>query len=657
MTDIQQFVSNHTDFQFLPISKNKMPACKTWSHTDRAVYDFTTCFGIGLICGTISNEVETLDIDLKYDLTGTLYERLKKAITKADKTILPKLVVQKTPNGGYHFIYKCTERTKNTKLARRLPSDDELNKNPDEKVKVLIETRGDGGYIGCYPTPGYELVFGTFDKINYITPEQRKTIFDVAGTFNEYFEEYRPVARQEKKQIKGLTPFEDYNNRADVVYLLEQHGWTAKGTKGRKTFLLRPGDSKADHSGNYDAENNWFSVFSTSTQFEPEKGYLPYAVFAVLECDKDFSVASRRLYALGYGDRVEKTAEIAIQTPSKVDLLDDDLSFIATEPDYLDYLKCLRNGTFKKGQPTGIKALDPFFLFKENNFVTINGHDNVGKSVVIWYLSLLSALLYGWKWIIFSSENTVGGFYRKMIEFYWCEPIETMGDQRYNTALEFIKLHFKVILSDDEMFNYRDIINMSKKVMKVEKIYGLLIDPYNSLKIELATNSKLNTHEYHYEAVSELKLFGKRDKIAIYINCHAITTANRTYGKDGMVMPPQKGDTEGGSKFANKTDDFLTIHRKVQSPDEWMITEIYVRKIKEVETGGKVTPFNAPVKLKSVNCLTGFCDLEGYNAILEYHKISYTPIKIQPSLNFSEPVHQQMEIITPEQMADEDVPF
>lgn len=637
MTNLQQFVKSHTGFQFLPISKTKNPVCKTWSATERLEYDFSNCFGIGLICGTLSEEIETIDIDLKYDLTGTLYDRLKKAITAADKTILPKMVVQKTTNGGYHFIYKCKERTKNTKLARRFATEEERAKSSD-KVKVLIETRGDGGYIGCYPTPGYELVYGSFDKINYITPEQRKTLFEVAGTFNEYFENFKQPARVEKKQIKGLTPFEDYNQRADVVFLLEQHEWKVVGNKGTKTFLLRPGgDSKAIHSGNFDTKENHFSVFSTSTIFEPETAYLPYAVFAYLECDKDFTVASRRLYELGYGDRFEKTIDNKISTPSKIDLLDDDLSFIASEKDYTEYLTSLRNKTFKLGLSTGISALDPYFLFKENNFVTINGHDNVGKSVVIWYLALLSALLYGWKWVIFSSENTVGGFYRKMIEFYWCEPIDEISDDKYEIALKFIKEHFKVILSSDELFNYKDIINMTKKVMSVEKIYGLLIDPYNSLKIELSSNSKLNTHEYHYEAISELKLFGKQDKIAIYINCHAITTANRNYDKKGMVYPPQKGDTEGGSKFSNKTDDFLTIHRNVQSPDEWMITEIYVRKIKEVETGGRVTPFNSPVKLRSVNKLSGFCDMNGNNAILNYHNVqSGLPVVV-----FSEPVKEQ----------------
>lgn len=627
---VQQFVISHPRYQFLPISKNKRPACETWSKTEKLDYDFSKCFGIGLLCGEISDEIETLDIDCKYDLTGHLYKNLKAAITKADPTILPQMTVQKTPNGGYHFIYKCKKRQGNVKLARRNATDEELKKAPDAKVRVLIETRGDGGYIGCFPTPGYELIYGDFEEIKYLTPEQRDTMFEVCGVFNEYFEKFVSPDRAEKKNIKGTTPFEDYNERGDIEQLLVSHGWEFVNQKGPKTFFLRPGgDSKASHSGNFDRERNQFSVFSTSTIFEPETAYQPYAVYTYLECGKNlFKEASRKLYDLGYGDRFEKVIEQTNnKVPSKINLLDDDLSFLATEKDYNDYLISLRTGTFQKGLSTGIKALDEWFLLKENNFVTINGFDNVGKSVVIWYIALLSAMIYGWKWVIFSSENTVGGFYRKMIEFYWCESIESISDEKYKQALEFIKKHFKVILSGDELYNYHEIILMTQKVMRSETINGLLIDPYNSLKIELATTSKLNTHEYHYEAISELKLFGKRYEISIYINCHAITAANRNYGKNTHLLPPQKGDTEGGTKFSNKTDDFLTIHRKIQSKEDWMITEIYVRKIKEVETGGRVTPYDEPVKLRAVNKLTGFCDMDGFNAILNFHNLPQDPYK------------------------------
>ena len=49
-----------------------------------------------------------------------------------------------------------------------------------------------------------------------------------------------------------------------------------------------------------------------------------------------------------------------------------------------------------------------------------------------------------------------------------------------------------------------------------------------------------------------------------------------------------------------KADDFLTIHRLTQDKEQWMWSQIHVRKIKETETGGCCTPFEEPIKIKMI---------------------------------------------------------
>jgi hypothetical protein len=229
-----------------------------------------------------------------------------------------------------------------------------------------------------------------------------------------------------------------------------------------------------------------------------------------------------------------------------------------------------------------------------------NGHDNSGKSLVTWYLALLSAMYHDWHWIIYSSENSLGSFMRRMIEFYWGKPLHgynQINDIEFRIGKQFIESHFTLIKAEDVLFNYKDIINISKKCLQKKYYHSILVDPYNSLKIELTPTSKLSTHEYHYEALSEIKLFIKKEGTGMWVNNHAVTNALRTKGADGMAAAPQKADTEGGGKFSNKADDFLTIHRKTQHPKEWMYSEIHVRKIKETETGGRVTPLEQPIRL------------------------------------------------------------
>ena len=614
--------------QFIPVNAMKQPIVKDWQNSTQK-YDLSNCIAVGLVCGKPSGNIEVIDIDQKYSLDGSLFNNYKRLIHEIDNELLNKIVVQKTKNGGYHFIYRCSTIGGNTKLANRSTTDEEkedtykkcyeaeLLRGKDDaeakkiaqksklndKVRVLIETRGLGGQIVCAPSVGYEFIFGDFYSISEITPEERDVLIGIARQFNEATEEYVPNFKPAKK-IKGLSPFEDYNNRGDVVSLLQSNGWKIVKRHGNKTVFLRPGQVSSQSSGNYDESKKWFSVFTTSSEFEPEKAYLPYAVFAVLECNKDFTEASRKLYEMGYGDReeVKKEAPSTRVITSRVNVEDDDYTFLAKPEDYDDYLRSVRDGTLKMGLTTGSPALDQYFLFKEGNMVNTNGIDNTGKSVFTWYLCLLAAMYHGWKGIIFSSENTLGAFMRKMIQFYWGKSLVgnyAMNEMEYNIAKKFIEEHFVLIKAQEDLYNYKDIINMVKKTLKIKKYNYGMIDPYNSLKIDLSGFSKLSTHEYHYEALSEIKAFGQKNNFGWFVNHHAVTSAARTKDAEKKYQAaPNKQDTEGGQKVANKTDDFLTIHRITQHPTDWMVTELHVRKIKDTETGGRPTPLEMPVKFE-----------------------------------------------------------
>ena len=647
--------------KFMPVTEAKRPIVKGWqASTDK--HDLSNCMGVGLVCGSLSGGLEVVDVDSKYDLTGKLFDEYKRKIHASDKTLLEKLLVQKTKGGGFHLIYRCSTIAGNLKLANRYTTDEEKNKTYQEtyaaalldpknksdetarakaekarindKVRVLLETRGEGGYIMCYPSEGYAILNRDFYGICEITPEQREILHSAAREFNEVVNEYVLPKTTEKDlpKIKGKSPFEDYNDRGDVVALLQNYGWKVVGKKGSKAILLRPGQTSSQSSGNYDYAKKWFSVFSTSTEFDPQHAYQPYAVFAYLECDKDFSLASKKLYEMGFGDRYEKPKAPSSTRviESRIEVDDNDYSFLAKPEDYNGYLEQVIDGTLPMGLTTGSKELDKHFLFKKGNFVMTNGIDNVGKSVWMWWLMLLAAMYHGWKGIIFSSENTLGSFMRKMIQFYWGKQLSgnfAMSNSEYIIAKKFIEKHFILIKAQEDLYNYKDIINMVKKakIKYPDLSYGM-IDPYNSLKINLSGFSKLSTHEYHYEALSELKSYGQTNEFGWIINHHAYTAAARM--KDGekkYPMAPNKADTEGGQKVANKADDFLTIHRITQHPTDWMVTEVHVRKIKDTETGGKPTVLDNPVKFEMYKGGTAFRErLDGFGSgidpIANWHK-------------------------------------
>ena len=628
--------------QFIPVNDKKIPQVKNWQ-TAVTKYDLSNCWGVGLVCGTPSGNVEVIDIDQKYSLDGKLFEQYKMAVNAIQPTLLKKLVVQKTKNGGYHFIYRCAKIEGNIKLANRPTTDaertDTYNKTyeaqvisgkddaeairvakkakENDSVRVLLETRGIGGQIVIAPSPGYEVIYGDIYSITEITIEERETLHSIARQFNSVFEEVVIPRNTKIEKTKGLSPFDDYNERGDVVAHLQSHGWRVVGNKGNKTLLLRPGQTSAQTSGNYDHEKNWFSVFTTSSEFEPQKAYLPYAVFAKLECNDDFPEAAKRLLDMGYGEKKEAVTKKEYQSTrviqSRIKVDDNDLSFLATSEDYDGYIQSVIDGTLKQGLTTGSPALDQHFRFKEASFLMVNGIDNVGKTKFLWWLELIAAMYHDWKFLIFSSENSIGSCMRALIQFYWGKPLigkVKLNDMEIAEAKKFIEAHFKIIKAQEDLFNYKDIINMAKKARdKYPDLKCCMVDPYNSLKIDLSGFSKLSTHEYHYEALSEMKAYGQQTNFGWIINHHAVTAAARA--KDGekkYPLAPNKADTEGGQKVANKADDFLTIHRVTQHPTDWMVTEVHVRKIKDTETGGKPTPLEQPVKFEMYSQGCGFIE-------------------------------------------------
>ena len=340
---------------------------------------------------------------------------------------------------------------------------------------------------------------------------------------------------------------------------------------------------------------------------------------------------------IGYGKNEpineKQKQDYVSKTNSVISLEDEDYSFVAKKEDIDTYLTQWIDGTFEKGLSTGIPSLDKYFVFKRGNYNVINGFDNVGKSTALWYLCLLSAMYHKWSWIIYSSENRSGSIVKKLLEFYWGEPLTKLQPNQVIEGRKFIDKHFTIV-NNDVLYNYKDMLNIATKLSKSKKYDGFLIDPYNSLKIDLSNNSKLSTHEYHYEAASEMQMYTKKNDICIYLNCHVITGAMRLQKGESKHRAPQKADTEGGGKFSNKADDFMTFHREVQDKENFTKMEIHTRKIKEVETGGGYTPYEQPYILDMQKGMCSYADENGFNPVAEYWKAQGRQMTLQPNNDF-----------------------
>ena len=274
------------------------------------------------------------------------------------------------------------------------------------------------------------------------------------------------------------------------------------------------------------------------------------------------------------------------------------------------HLHDIRTGKIKEGLTLGIPEIDEYFRFKPASFNIVLGHSNTGKTTIVLYLMLAYSIKHHIKWLVFSSENEAYSIIRKLIEFLEERPIQDIPLKQFEKHSKFIYNHFKII-DANKTYTYRELLNLCKVVKDAWNYQGLLIDPYNSLIKDPKLIKSIGGHEYDYQATTELRIFAKKNNIAVWVNTHANTSALRITHRleheySGHPIPPNAADVEGGGKFVNRADDFLVVHRYIQHPTEFMISMIHVRKIKEVETGGRPTSIDDPIKLRALINNVGF---------------------------------------------------
>lgn len=129
---------------------------------------------ICLVSGKTSGNLEVIDFDNQGELFPAWSEKIP-------SDLKAKLVIEKTPSGGFHVAYRCAEVVGgNTKLAQGIRND---------KLVTLIETRGEGGLILCSPSDGYTLTQGNYADLPILTAEERDVLLNAAKQLNEIKEE------------------------------------------------------------------------------------------------------------------------------------------------------------------------------------------------------------------------------------------------------------------------------------------------------------------------------------------------------------------------------------------------------------------------------------------------------------------------------------
>lgn len=287
---------------------------------------------------------------------------------------------------------------------------------------------------------------------------------------------------------------------------------------------------------------------------------------------------------------------------------DGDLSFLVDAEDDFQWIEDYSQGRIEQGLETGSEEFDKYFRYKKE-FLIINGHSNVGKTTSALYLIMNAAIRHDWKWLIYSAENRTSSIKMTLMQMLCDKKVSNMTYQERKSSYEWVNQHF-FIISTANVYTYMDMLLFMEKTHFYHSVDAVFVDPYNSLRLDLRKSEMQNTHDYHYEAATAFLTFSNNHNVAVWLNMHAVTEAQRRKGADGLPMAPYAEDTEGGGKFVNRADCFITIHRKVQAEDPHTrsMTEIHVRKVRETETGGQPTALEEPFRMVMNTSHTGFIE-------------------------------------------------
>ena len=242
--------------------------------------------GLGTICGRVSGNLECLEYDER-----DVYEAFVEAARKVGLGDIVDQVeagyCEDTPRGGTHWLYRCDEIEGNIKLAQRREGDD---------IKVLIETRGEGGYCINAPSHGgvhpngkpYVRRSGNFKTIATITPEQRRALFELASSFDEM---PKPIAADFSGagRTQGTDrPGDRFNREATWEEIVNPHRWTFVYERGEVSHWRRPGKDQGISATTNHEGSDLLYVYSTSTPFEAERGINKFSAYTTLnECERN----------------------------------------------------------------------------------------------------------------------------------------------------------------------------------------------------------------------------------------------------------------------------------------------------------------------------------------------------------------------------------
>jgi putative DNA primase/helicase len=294
-----------------------------WFSTDRPI-------GLAIIGGVVSGNLEIIDFD-----DPSLVSPWTDAVRAVRPGLIERLPRIATPKGGAHFYFRAPAVEHNQKLAIA------------EDKHVLIETRGEGGYVlappshpKCHPLEkAYVHADGPLlTEIPTLTAEERTTLLETARSFNRAPKKIIGPGEKGNPSKEGeIAPGDDFNARATWESVLEPYGWRKAKIDGPIVYWRRPGKTDDGHSASVGFCGDNLHVFSSNAApFEPDATYSKWAAITFLKYGGDFKKSAKELLEQGFGQKMKRRRDDPDETVTDVDAANQFVSHFGKDFVYCD---------------------------------------------------------------------------------------------------------------------------------------------------------------------------------------------------------------------------------------------------------------------------------------------------------------------------------
>lgn len=257
---------------------------------------------------------------------------------------------------------------------------------------------------------------------------------------------------------------------------------------------------------------------------------------------------------------------------------------ILTIHDAFNQIITLYRDGLPRGKPTGWENVDQLYTVRGGELCIVTGMPGSGKSEWIDALMVNLAETYGWRFGVFSPENSpVSRHVAKLVEKQAGLPFGRGKHDRINPeglsrTLAWLNNQFFFIEQHDDGLTVDAVLTRCGALVKRYGINGLVIDPWN--EIDHTRPANLTETEYISQSLTKFRRFARRHGVHLWLVAHPTKLKKDEKGK---YPAPTPYDINGSAHWRNKADDCITVHRDPMNQNGEV--EIHIGKIRFKEVG------------------------------------------------------------------------